>query len=129
MKRVLLLFLLVGCRSVPAPNPTTKPISRAMPVEDAMALIDNREEWRAHPAINIPRHPAEKYLKDLVIVLDPGHGGKDHNGKGPTGVLEADMNLRVGLLLGRLLGDAGAKVTLTRTDDSFLELAERAKIA
>jgi len=62
-------------------------------------------------------------------VLGPGHGGKDHNGKGATGVLEADMNLRVGLLLGRLLSDAGANVTLTRSDDTFLELSDRAKIA
>jgi len=100
-----------------------------MSLDEAMSLIDHRNTWRDHPPINVPRHPAEKYLKGLVIVLDPGHGGKDHNGKGPTGILEADMNLRVGLLLARLLGDAGADVTLTRLDDTFLELADRAKIA
>jgi N-acetylmuramoyl-L-alanine amidase len=130
MKYLLIgLVVLVGCRSVPKPIPTTEPIATVMSLDDAMKLIDHREDWRAHLSINVPRHPAEKYLKDLVIVLDPGHGGKDHNGKGPTGVLEADMNLRVGLLLARLLGDAGAKVKLTRSDDSFLELRERARIA
>jgi hypothetical protein len=39
------------------------------------------------------------------------------------------MNLRVGLLLSRLLADAGAKVTLTRSDDTFVELSDRAKVA
>jgi N-acetylmuramoyl-L-alanine amidase len=100
-----------------------------MSIDEAMKLIDSRDAWADRPAIDVPRHPAEKYLKGLVIVLDPGHGGKDHNGKGPTGILEADMNLRVGLLLARLLRDAGADVTLTRSDDTFLELADRAKIA
>src|SRR3954471_24393282 len=130
MKRLLIVLIVVtGCRSVPAPTPTTKPVAKIMSIDDAMALIDARDDWHSYPPINIPHHPAEKYLKDLVIVLDPGHGGKDHNGKGPTGILEADMNLRVGLLLARLLRDAGADVTLTRSDDTFLELADRAKIA
>src|SRR5437016_523027 len=126
----LFLVLLVGCRSVSHRAPaTTQSLAAPMSIDEAMKLIDSRGAWADHPAINVPRHPAEKYLKGLVIVLDPGHGGKDHNGKGPTGILEADMNLRVGLLLARLLKDAGADVTLTRSDDTFLELADRAKIA
>src|SRR3954454_24809451 len=129
-KFAILLALLIGCRSVShEPPAATQPVAGPTSIDDAMKLIDSRDAWADHPAINVPRHPAEKYLKGLVIVLDPGHGGKDHNGKGPTGILEADMNLRVGLLLARLLRDAGADVTLTRSHDSFLELSERAEIA
>src|SRR3954468_8521924 len=129
MKRVILILMLCGGCVPHKPLPTTQPIAALTSLDDAMKLIDSRDAWADHPAINVPRHPAEKYLKGMVIVLDPGHGGKDHNGKGPTGILEADMNLRVGLLLARLLRDAGADVTLTRSDDTFLELADRAKIA
>ena len=145
MKRLLIVIvaLSAGCRCVhhqpPAvtqaviatteSGPTTESSTPVMSIDNAMKLIDARDDWHDFPPITVPRHPSEKYLKGLIIVLDPGHGGKDHNGKGPTGILEADMNLRVGLLLARLLGDAGANVTLTRNNDSFLELADRAKIA
>ena len=50
-------------------------------------------------------------------MLDPGHGGKsevDGYKRGPTGVREAEINLRVARLLRKLLTDAGAHVTLTR---------------
>jgi N-acetylmuramoyl-L-alanine amidase len=103
-----------------------------------MTLIDRRAEWTAHPTINIPRHPAEKFLRDLTIVIDPGHGGEDGGGNskqrpgykaGPAGEKEAFMNLRVSLLLRRLLDDAGAHVIMTRQGDDTIGLTERAEIA
>jgi N-acetylmuramoyl-L-alanine amidase len=108
-----------------------------MPLDAAMALIDRRDAWGAYPPINIPRHPAEKHLKDVTIVLDPGHGASDgipvekdpKYKRGPTGVREDDVNLRVGLLLARLLRDAGANVILTREADVQLGLNERSEIA
>ncbi len=109
-----------------------------MSLEGAMALIDSRPDWRGeYPPIAIPRHPAEKHLKDITIVLDPGHGMSDGNSvekdptykRGPTGVREDDINLRVSLLLARLLKDAGANVILTREQDIYIGLKERAEIA
>jgi N-acetylmuramoyl-L-alanine amidase len=109
-----------------------------MPLERAMELIDGRDAWTAFPAINVPRHPAEKHLKGLTIVLDPGHGGEDGGDNstkppgykaGPTGAKEAHMNLRVGLLLRRLLVDAGANVIMTREGDDTIGLRERAAVA
>ena len=79
-----------------------------MTIDQAMNLIETRDSSARLSTLSVPRHPAEHYLKGLCIVIDPGHGGKDHNGKGPTGILEADMNLRVGLLLKKLLDEAGA---------------------
>jgi N-acetylmuramoyl-L-alanine amidase len=105
-------------------------------VEDAMKLIDARAEWTDLPPINIPRHPAEKYLRDWIIVIDPGHGGTNGgdaatrpSNRGPTGVKEAHMCLRVSLLLRKLLADAGAIVVLTRDADASLSLEERAAVA
>ena len=131
---MLSVVVSLGCRSAQKPPATTRSVttqaaSPRMTIDQAMNLIETRDSWRDYPPISVPRHPAEHYLKGLCIVIDPGHGGKDHNGKGPTGILEADMNLRVGLLLKKLLDEAGAYVVLTRSDDRFLELADRAKIA
>ncbi|TWI57924.1 N-acetylmuramoyl-L-alanine amidase [Halalkalibacter nanhaiisediminis] len=67
-------------------------------------------------------------LKDLKIVVDPGHGGKDPGTAG-NGLHEKDITLGVSLELERLLKDAGAKPMMTRRDDQFIELNDRAKFA
>ena len=122
----LLMFILVpGCAK-------HAPLTGPMPLEQAMKLIDARASWTSFSPINIPRHPAEKHLAGMTIVLDPGHGGdaaKPNWKRGPTGVREAEMNLRVSLLLKRLLQDAGANVILTRESDTDLDLSDRAAIA
>lgn len=85
---------------------------------EAVARLAERDDWEDHGRpLHLPRHPAQKYLDGMVVVLDPGHGGKaDVAGykRGPTGVREAEMNLRVAKLLRALLEDAGVTVTLTR---------------
>ena len=40
----------------------------------ALARLDQRPEWTDRPDLSFPVHPAEKYLRDMTIVLDPGHG-------------------------------------------------------
>lgn len=123
-----------GCGSTPAAPPLPEPASHLGDVtaEDweptelarAMELLDGRDafEWEDHGRpLELPRHPGEKALAGWVIVLDPGHGGKaDVAGykRGPTGVREAEMNLRVAKLLRRLLEDAGARVLLTREGET-----------
>ena len=76
--------------------------------------------------------PYTRHLKDFKICLDPGHGGQGHvpdYKRGPTGVREADVNLRVALYLRELLQEVGAKVIMTRVDDSYVSLAMRSQIA
>ena len=106
-----------------------------MPVEEILAYIENdRDEFLGWgEGFEFPVHPAEKYLKGWTIVLDPGHGGDAHKKnwkRGPTGVREAAINLRVALILKALLENSGAQVKLTRADDSYdMSLAERAEVA
>lgn len=64
-----------------------------------------------------------------LVVIDPGHGGKDP-GAGTGSFREKDLTL----LLARALRDAllkegGIRVALTRSDDSYLLLPERSAIA
>jgi N-acetylmuramoyl-L-alanine amidase len=68
-------------------------------------------------------------LRGLVVAVNPGHGGADRATRGPTGLTEADANLYISLRLRDLLQAAGARVVMTRTDDSTVPLAERARMA
>jgi N-acetylmuramoyl-L-alanine amidase len=65
-----------------------------------------------------------------VIVLDAGHGGHDPGAIGFKGIKEKDINLAIVLKLAKLLEEDGRfRVVLTRRDDSFVPLQERANIA
>ena len=75
---------------------------------------------------------AESTLKGKIICVDPGHGGTaltDSYRVGPAGEREEWINLRVGLLLQKMLEEKGATVIMTRTEDKFIPLPDRAKLA
>ena len=65
-----------------------------------------------------------------VIVIDPGHGGHDPGAIGQGGIKEKDVVLAIGKKLASLLEkDQRFRVIMTRSDDSFVPLQERANIA
>jgi N-acetylmuramoyl-L-alanine amidase len=66
-----------------------------------------------------------------VVVIDAGHGGKDVGAIGINGVREKDVNLGVALKLGKLIESnlKDVKVVYTRSNDTFVELYKRGKIA
>jgi len=69
-------------------------------------------------------------LKLGRVVLDAGHGGQDVGTQGPTGLYEKDLVLDVAKRLGALLEDRlSSEVIYTRSDDTFVGLEERTRIA
>jgi N-acetylmuramoyl-L-alanine amidase len=70
-------------------------------------------------------------LKISRIVIDAGHGGHDTGTIGPTGLMEKDLCLDIALRLGKLIEQKlpGADVVFTRTDDTFVPLEDRTRIA
>ncbi|MDP2172843.1 MAG: N-acetylmuramoyl-L-alanine amidase [Candidatus Cloacimonadaceae bacterium] len=108
-----------------------------------------RRESRFHlPAVFLTEHLPRHFSKDVeykanllhvkppkdhcvkVIVLDPGHGGKDPGAVGKGKTREKDINLAVSLKLKQLLEkELGLKVLMTRDDDRFITLAGRTKFA
>lgn len=64
-----------------------------------------------------------------VIVIDPGHGGKDPGCTGRGGTQEKTVVLSVAKKLKSKLDANGYKTYLTRSNDTFLKLAERAEFA
>ena len=66
--------------------------------------------------------------KIYVITLDAGHGGSDPGAIGKRSH-EADINLFISQLVGKLLTEQGQKVIQTRTSNITLTLSQRADIS
>ena len=68
--------------------------------------------------------------RDLVVAIDPGHGGRDPGAIGKHGTHEKDVVLSVSRKLAQLVNDTpGMRAVLTREDDRFLGLRERTRKA
>lgn len=78
--------------------------------------------------INVKHAPAVTSLKGLKVGLDAGHGGSAPGAVSPTGINESEVNLSIVYELKSILESKGAIVTLSRTDDSSMEMSERKKI-
>jgi N-acetylmuramoyl-L-alanine amidase len=64
-----------------------------------------------------------------TVVIDAGHGGKDPGASSVLGFYEKGINLSVANKVARLLEQRGLRVKMTRTDDYFVELEDRAALA
>lgn len=106
----LLMVLLLGCRDDEPATPTTAPVT----------------VQATQPTESTPLYA--RYLEGVRICLDPGHGGRGEisdSNKGPTGLQEAEINLRVSQMLRDMLTAAGAVVVMTRDADVFLHPDEK----
>lgn len=63
------------------------------------------------------------------IVIDPGHGGKQHGAISESGVSEKDITLDIALRLRRLMESAPFEVIMTRETDDTLSLEKRVAFA
>ena len=77
----------------------------------------------------VNRAGVEKYLEDKVIVIDPGHGGRDSGTIGVGGTLEKNLTIQTAELLRDKLQAAGAKVILTRSSNTYVALPSRVSIS
>ncbi len=64
-----------------------------------------------------------------VIVIDPGHGGKDPGAIGLFGLKEKNITLSIGRYVAYYLKKDGYRVVLTRKSDTYPTLADRVRIA
>jgi N-acetylmuramoyl-L-alanine amidase len=75
--------------------------------------------------IELPSAPTVPFA---VVVIDPGHGGQD-SGTIKNGLLEKELTLDVAHRVERLLQERGLVTVLTRADDRYITLQDRAVIA
>jgi N-acetylmuramoyl-L-alanine amidase len=77
-----------------------------------------------------PPTAEEKADPRPVVVIDPGHGGIDNGTRAASGELEKSIVLEFSLMLRDQIEKTGKyRVVMTRTDDTFIPLAERVNIA
>jgi N-acetylmuramoyl-L-alanine amidase len=100
------------------------------PFLHAIAL-DNRLDPNRDASRKIERDAAQP-SDDLrpVVVLDPGHGGIDEGAHTPAGEAEKTVVLDFALMLRDKIERMGKyRVEMTRSDDTFVALADRVQIA
>jgi len=82
------------------------------------------------PATKPPSSPPPSIPKGRVVVLvDPGHGGKDPGAIGLGGLQEKNVILPISKQIVELLKKQGVQVVMTRDSDYFVDLAPRVAIA
>lgn len=75
-----------------------------------------------------PHRPESKTVP--LVMLDPGHGGKDPGAIGVSGTYEKHVALAAALTLKQMLeNDRRYRVALTRESDRFIPLEQRVEIA
>jgi N-acetylmuramoyl-L-alanine amidase len=136
----------------PVPNPAVQTAGTSAPQQTAMSLPPSSASTRSQsssrgtstPVVQATgvASPAKRDsggdrslvrvfgLKLGKVVIDAGHGGHDTGTVGPGGLLEKDLVLDIALRLGTRIGkQLGAEVVYTRSDDVFIPLEDRTKIA
>jgi N-acetylmuramoyl-L-alanine amidase len=74
--------------------------------------------------------PKREGSRDIVVAIDPGHGGKDPGARGRGGLREKDAVLQIGKRFAQLVNkEPGMKGYMTRDSDTFLHLRERIRRA
>lgn len=77
------------------------------------------------PADDLPRVPVSRQ----IVVVDPGHGGRDPGAVGIGGLREKDVVLDISQQVSSLLEQQGIQTILTRSDDREIDLAPRVNLA
>lgn len=110
-----LLFVAARALALPLPGMGGKPVVR---IDLPRALPFDLPPVAGTPDPSLP-----------LVVIDAGHGGFDYGARAP-GFDEKALALGLALALrDRLVADGGARVALTRSDDSFVSLEERSAAA
>ncbi len=80
-------------------------------------------------AIRAPHAPVDSG-RDIIVAVDPGHGGQDPGAIGPRGTEEKNVTLAIARLLAHQIDEQrGMRAILTRNTDIFIPLRERMLIA
>lgn len=115
--------LVVSRGKEPSSQATGSDTMKAAPVDAAMI--------KAAVPLSTPARLNRAVLPLTVkrIVIDPGHGGKQHGAISESGVSEKDITLDIALRLRRLMENGSLDVLMTRDTDETLPLEKRVAFA
>ncbi|MDC0707670.1 N-acetylmuramoyl-L-alanine amidase [Stigmatella sp. ncwal1] len=119
----------------PKPSaPQPKPVAET-PAAPATASLDKlMSETRLKSAAKMSRQTELTLVEQLGlkvrrVVIDPGHGGHDTGAIGHDRTREKDITLAISLKLAAELRERGLEVLLTREEDRYVRLEDRAAFA
>lgn len=95
------------------------PVSAGQYLEEIMPVIGKAQAV----ALLAPTHRIRR------VVIDPGHGAYDLGALSPGGIKEKELVLSVSKMIANEMRHTSVEVTMTRSDDTFIPLPERSKIA
>ncbi|BAY26262.1 cell wall hydrolase/autolysin [Calothrix sp. NIES-2100] len=81
------------------------------------------------PPIPQPGSRSPIFNGRALVIIDPGHGGKDPGAIGIGGVREKDIILPIGRRIAEILQQNGVQVVMTRNADYFVSLQGRVDMA
>ena len=112
-----------GSGNAPPPPPKSEPVVEKKKVAAQPEAVPEKKS-KDKPVTSEP--PRSKF----IVVIDPGHGGKDPGAVGSNGTREKDVVLEVARKLKtRINQERGMKAVLTRDSDSFIPLRQRMEFA
>lgn len=116
--------------SVALVNGVPQPLGAPVVLHDGIVWIPARAllPW-ATPVPPMGTVPPGGMYAIRTVVLDAGHGGRDAGAVGAGGIREKDVVLDITRRLRSRLEAEGIKVIMTRSDDRFISLGQRAALA
>ncbi len=107
-----------------------KPINSIFSIEKNKIIIKVDIPHEVKKNINYKKtYFTSKITTDKIIIIDPGHGGKDTGAIGYKRLREKNAVLKIALKLGKYLRRYGYKVYYTRKSDRFIKLRNRTHFA
>lgn len=88
--------------------------------------------WQPLPPVNNRPNPNNNRRVSngrALVVIDPGHGGKDVGAVGISGIQEKNIVLSISQEVARILEQQGIQVRMTRDSDYFISLEGRTVMA
>lgn len=107
------------------PNMGTTTLAKTSPQKTSKNTPPTKQAVKNLP----PQSPIVKKKSKKIVVLDPGHGGKDPGAISRSGQYEKNITLSMAKETRRYLEEAGYKVVLTRSTDKAIPLRRRYQIA
>ncbi|MEQ8959869.1 MAG: N-acetylmuramoyl-L-alanine amidase [Coleofasciculus sp. C2-GNP5-27] len=104
----------------------------ALPIQTRQATLPPRQSIPVPPPSPSPTSPTSFPTvpnSRVVVMVDPGHGGKDPGAVGIGGLREKDVILPIAQEVAALLEKQGVQAVLTRNSDYFVDLAPRVTMA
>lgn len=110
------------------------------PIAGVLAGLEDQKDTK--PSAQLPKPEAKKEppkavarqaqpkKKEIVIVIDAGHGGEDPGAVGKRKTYEKHITLAIAKRLERLIDrEKGMRAVMTRSSDHFVSLSQRVMIA